>query len=706
MKNRLLLLLRTSLFILMVLMLSTNCRKDDASSNDGVVAVFDTVLSNTGVLAKVNYQDKITIEIPAGTIPSGTKLTIKTLAEGYLSESSMLDVGAGFDVSLSSGSTFDQPLKITMPYEKDPSLPVFLQHKYMIGYYDENIKAWKAFKYPEVDTANRKVSILTNHLTKLGRISAKRALGYDSWASSPHFYVYWKESGIPSRSEYHSPNGFDDLLDPPYISDILYYLERGWDYFKSKDYPLTSGKIDVYIHNIGGSGSEGEYTPGFSLQGAININERIPADKGLTLQQQLPKTCVHEFMHYCQDFYYVYSVGKVTRWWWEATAPQADRMVFPASSPYEADMFAMNYINDNLGKSWDEFGTGDESFYGASGFFSYLAYYKSGTRIDLHKLVKESGEGISYYRTFLDTYLRSIGCSGIGEEYRNYLRWVYESTGPISLPEQEPSTTTTIPYAYCFFANGDMKTRNFKSNVDYLSLRMIKFMGNDTASRSFRIKNNSKDSEIECYVYLVCRTVGEQSRTMVKQLKTGEEYILDLPGSRKYYCDIININTSRDNDLPFDCDVTEVIHANFSGISIGYGISYVMTDQIVGGNYTNIENENFYDVTLDWQGLSGNFHELIGEDEVSGYVRLSSSGDKLESFSIQVKNFYGQPNEYMVGYTMSNVPGSMQGNTFHDLLSLNNALNYVTDKTGYAGPTQGYKLTQINSLQNWYVSIH
>ncbi|NVO19817.1 MAG: hypothetical protein HXX13_08955 [Bacteroidetes bacterium] len=706
-------ILRTHIFNLLLLFILvsnllclTSCRKDKDASDEGVVAVFDTILSNTGSPVKVNYKDQIIVEIPAGSFPSGTKLTIKTIASGYLADNTTYDAESVFDVSLSSGSNFDPPLKITMPYQRDMQLPSFLQNKYMVGFYDENLRSWKPLKYSVVDSTKLTVSANTNHLTKLGRLSPKRAYGYDNFASSSHFYIYWAESKVPSISEYHSPNGFDFLQDPPYISDILFYLEASWDYFKSKDYPLTEGKIDVYIHNIGGSGSEGEFSPGWSLQGAININERIPADKGLTLQQQLPKTCAHEFMHYCQDYYYVWSVGKITMWWWEATASLADRLVFPLESPYEAEISANNFLTENITKSWDVFGPGDQSFYGSSGFLAYLAYYKPGNKIDINKVVKDGGEGALNFSTFLENYLLSIGCQKVGQEYRDYLKWVYENAGPIKLALATPTSTGTLPYASSFFAKGDMKTQNFKANVDYLSLRMIKFMGQDTASRKFKIKNNSESTDLECYVYLVCRKNGSESRILKKALNRNEEYVLDLTGQKEYYCDVIFINTSKDYAASYDCDITEVINVNYASISIGYGISYIMTNQSLNSSYTNVENENFYKLHLNWSGLSGNFYDLVGEDEVSGYVKISSTGDKVESFNIQVKNFYGQSNEYMVGYGMANMPGTMDDFAFHVNLSMGSELSYLTTKTGYAGPTQGYQLTDITALANWYLTLH
>lgn len=684
----------------------TNCRKDNESSDEGVIAVFDTVLSNTGGTVTVNYKDQIMIEIPAGSVPSGTKLTIKTIAAGYLADNMTYDAESVFDVSMSSGSSFDPALKITMPYQRDLQLPSFLQHKFMVGYYDENLRSWKPLKNSMVDTVNRTVTAHTNHLTKLGKLSPKRAYGYDNFASSSHFYIYWAENKVPSISEYHSPNGFDFLQDPPYISDILFYLEASWGHFKSKDYPLTDGKIDVYVHNIGGSGAEGEFSPGWSLQGAININERIPTDKGLTLQQQLPKTCAHEFMHYCQDFYYVYAAGNITMWWWEATASLADRLVFPLESPYEAEIAANNFLTENINKSWDEFGTGDQSFYGSSGFLAYLAYYTPGNKIDIHKVVKEGGEGALNFSTYLEKYIQSIGYSKLGQEYRNYLKWVYENTGTVKLPLAPPTSSSILPYASSYFAKGDMKTQNFKANVDYMSLRMIKFMGQDTASRKFKIKNNTESADIECYVYLVCKKLGSESRTLKKTLNRNEEYVLDLPGQKEYYCDVIFINTSKDYDASYDCDITEVINVNYSSVSIGYGITYVMKDQLLNTSYTNIENESFYKLHMSWSGLSGNFYALKGEDEISGYVKISSSGDKVESFSIQVKNFFGQSNEYMVSYGMANMPGSMEDFAFHVNLPSGTELGYLTSKSGYAGPTQGYQLTDITSLSNWYLTLH
>jgi hypothetical protein len=192
----------------------------------------------------------------------------------------------------------------------------------------------------------------------------------------------------------------------------------------------------------------------------------------------------------------------------------------------------------------------------------------------------------------------------------------------------------------------------------------------------------------------------------MKTLNRNEEYVIDLPGQKQYYCDVVFINTTKDDNLTYNCDITEVINVHYTSISLGYGITYIMTNQTLNSSYTNVEYENFEKMHMDWSGLSGSFYSLKGGDEVSGNVRISSTGDKVESFNIQVKGLYGQYNEYMVGYGMANMPGTMNDFSFHVNLSTGTELGYLTTKTGYAGPTQGYQLTDITGLANWYLTLH
>ena len=76
------------------------------------------------------------------------------------------------------------------------------------------------------------------------------------------------------------------------------------------------------------------------------VNQNIEASNDMSQEEVVKVTCAHEFLHYVQDYYFMqFGAGNLTKWWLEATAVQADRIVWPNKSKFEAISYTHGQID-------------------------------------------------------------------------------------------------------------------------------------------------------------------------------------------------------------------------------------------------------------------------------------------------------------------------------------------------------------------------
>ncbi|MDP3443872.1 MAG: hypothetical protein Q8T08_13515, partial [Ignavibacteria bacterium] len=426
MSEKLMMIIKRTLFVaIMVVALIMCTKKDNPVEPDETKPpgsnLVDTTINNVSGEVKITVPAKVSIVIPAGVIPAGTKLTVQELSIASLPTDKNMDFNSAYEVKLSSGTSFNKDLTISINYNSQKLNTGKLKYKLGAAYYNDETKKWIAYKNVAIDSVKGTVTFKTNHLTKLSVWNVNRTVfGYTDYLESQNFTVYWREGAVPNNTSYDSPNKSSYTgTDPHYVRDVLKFLDDGYAKYKSLNLTLPSGRTNVFVTNITEDGETGLIT------GSITISQNIQFEtkQGETQSKSLKKACVHELMHIVQDYYYTTNfTGGINRWWMEATATLSDRIVYPNEPPFESEMYAKD--NLRLHRAWDDCGD-DPSWYIAGGFLTYLNYYRPGGKVSVVNLIKEGGEiknGITY-RNMLNNHLIYNIHSTIYKEYHDYLLW-------------------------------------------------------------------------------------------------------------------------------------------------------------------------------------------------------------------------------------------------------------------------------------------
>lgn len=301
---------------------------------------------------------------------------------------------------------------------------------------------------------------------------------------------------------------------------------------------MPTGKTKVFVTNITDDGQTG------LLTGNIYISQNISFDQnqGETQPKALMKACVHELMHIVQDYYYTtnFTFGAY-RWWMEATATLADRLVFPNNPPFESEMYVTSKTL-NLHKSWDDCNS-DPEWYLAGGFLTYLCYYRSGTKASLADLVKECGEiknGI-FIRDAVNNYLTKNFRTTINQEYHNYIYW-YLTNNKFGYYSNFTDDRTPFTDYITINSTDETKESNY-SNIPILGGRVIRLVS--TSSKDEKVKINFKtQNNVRAYYYLNTQKNGVNSKTFIKEISNIDSFEVDLIKDPKTWVEIYVINES------------------------------------------------------------------------------------------------------------------------------------------------------------------
>lgn len=490
--------------------------------------------------ATISIPNVIEMIIPQGAFDGAATITITPLSAATLPFSSDFELIETFDITSSSGRTFARNLEINIKY--DPKKGKNGARLNGAAWYNEDVKKWVRFSDVIVDTVRSEIRIKTNHLCKLGRLSYTGKFGYTDWSSSLHFYYYWSEPGILTNDNYDSPYRAANVgNDPWYIQDIQHYMEEAWTAYKKANLYLPDGKINVYITNLP-SGSDGET----SYLGCIYINQNILSSKYATTAEYLPMACAHELLHYSQDYYYMLLFTEYTiKWWLEATAVQADRLVWPSNKKFEVIDYGQNLYN-NLSLSWDNC-NGDPEYYVAGSFLSYLITYRPGARLNLSDIVMDGGKAtdISYMRTILDNSIKSkLSSSGIGEEFANFIKWVIDGKSDIKLATSSPTPTPQRPNFYnsIFTAKDQKQTHNV--TVPHLATAFFKALNKTNEKQTMIAKVDSKSDQI---VTLAYKMNSNGASSFIKELNAKDSILIDLADVNEWV-EIVGINKNKDSE--------------------------------------------------------------------------------------------------------------------------------------------------------------
>jgi hypothetical protein len=542
----------TWIIVLSALILLNGCHDDNPVNLSDLISsvpnavLMDTLLVSNNRDVSVTVNQKISITIPAGTVQNGSRLTIMEVAPSNIPQDSENEYYEVFDVKINTAATFSNPLRMTIQYNPLKVPNGKFKSSIGVSYYSETLQRWILFNNCTIDTNRHSITFETTHLTKLGRFGWRNLEGYTDYSSSSHFYVYWKGGDVPSNTEYISPyHSVNVGTDPDYIQDMLYFLETSYTAFKNT-HKLTvpTKKVDVYVKDLGSDDGNS------SFFGYLNINQRVG---GVTrtdpMDQALAKVCAHEFLHYIQDYYYVlFAVGNYTKWWLEATATQADRMVWPNTLPsYEAVQYASGNVESMCHKSWDDCNA-DPDYYIAGGFLTYLSTYTSSPHVKIADLIKLGGSNtdLSYMRTIIDQQLQTIGISGgIQSEFNNYIKWCYEGTGPIKMNKSPILKSTNLPWVTPVILTASENSAVTSKTLPYLSARMIKIRNDDTTKNNVIVKAEAVHEDDLLWIY---KCTGS-TRTDIGQLIEGDSLSVGLVKSEWLDCLVVNGSKDEGHDV-------------------------------------------------------------------------------------------------------------------------------------------------------------
>lgn len=474
---------------------------------EGTIILETTVNPSTDKVT-VSIPNKISIEIPQGVVPDGTKLTISEIDPSYWSDDKDYVIHQVYEVKIGTIKKFSPPLKITIQYDSTKIPPGKFKYAINGAFLDEANRKWRMFTNTTIDSIRYTVTIETNHLTKLC-ILGYRSLwsGYTDYYQTEHFNFYWKEGDISSNTEYNSPNKseYDQAkrTEPHYVLDVAKWAEYCMTRYESEKLTTWYFRANVFFTNVvddKGNSAAGEMTWEW-----LNINKKADKDP-----EDIKSTIAHEILHLIQDYYYFTMFPQVRgttinpiRWWMEATATQADRIVWPTGkAKYEAESAESNTINENIDKSWDNC-YNDPGWYVAGGFLTYLSVYTPERKASIPEMIKRVGDAtdVSYIRTIIDNYLKTDLSleKGIAHEYYDYLMAAYLKKHPIRMTNVVVSPALKSwpsPYDGCRIKSSTDKF-TFKQSLPYMSAKI------------FRVYNYTTGNDVIQEVKINMKTVPE-----------------------------------------------------------------------------------------------------------------------------------------------------------------------------------------------------
>lgn len=588
MKKRLNLSVNLLLSIVLLLFFVISCIKDDdqiTSDEDGSnldygEVLIDTVLDASFSDITVSIEQGVTVSIPQGITTETFHLTIQEI-EIPPNVPEELHILMAYDIELSFADEFDD--YITIRYDIDPQHYEEKQESdFAMGFYHESEEKWHVFPDYEINLQQGYIECRTNHLTVVSYYEFVSSGGYTRKFQGDDVTVWYHHSlGAPlSNTLYQDgrgdmpwdlPEGHEDHSTPLYVQDVAHYIAEARDVLKvdPNNLLVSNGNINVYIKDL--DGSDGEYG---SVSGAIYLNNSMELPKnisGVTLQDQLKATCAHELMHLIQDNYYVMNVSTVGLWWKEATATQADRMVWGNDLSYsESEIYSIDYkpaLLTTLSKSWDDCNY-DPNWYLAGCFLQYMSNYREGDKLNIANSVKLGGMNtdLSLYRQILNNQINSEISSNIGNEYRDYVMYLFTEGNAKFTAISDPENNGFIEV----IDNSDLTESETMSedndsvfvsvSVPYLATKVISIL--NVEDEPMQITYECQDIGGGAEAYLCDYDISTGNVTLVERLYEEDEGSIQL-GARVlghkgvFFVLLINPNLASNGEASFSFKIEE-----------------------------------------------------------------------------------------------------------------------------------------------------
>ncbi len=435
--------------------------------------LLDSVVNVDKELIKVKT-DSIEITVPKGIHEGDFRLTVVKLDNPPAGPDGV-KLSSVYDVTVSFGNVFDIPMLIkfrNLPKNIDPKKI----DNYKGAYYDDMNRKWVKFNNSFVSLKDSTFNILTNHLTKLSWWIYEDAFlyGYNyylqgervnvmyTWAkdseNDKNFIKY--ESKVqdkprPWRSTNTNPEADGN---PVMIQDIAANLDYIIKRFEALGLETPFLRFNVYVTNLDDEFASIGTAGYLSMRGYFKFNIKKAAN---TNEEEMRKTLAHEYMHYTQDYYMTVLLDNY--FFQEVHAPLADRLVWPEKkdleNPENEALLRDSYnsragsivsfdtgeysIFDLLSESWDHDATLPVveklslALYSleanlSGSFLHYMRSYRTGTKLDIVKLLKEHGwiNSVSNWtwRAYLNSQTEAQFNTSLGDEFDDYVRFLLEGS--------------------------------------------------------------------------------------------------------------------------------------------------------------------------------------------------------------------------------------------------------------------------------------
>ncbi|MDO9154139.1 MAG: C10 family peptidase, partial [Paludibacter sp.] len=454
-------------------LLETNCNPQYSDTIKVIPwgkIICDTLI-NVAKSDKTIRVDSIEVTIPKGTSTSNLKLTVIKSTQKYTYPDSLKFMSPVYDVSVSSGSTFDNPIIIKFKNLNKKNFSLMDIEKYKPAYFDEQLNEWVFYDNANINFKDSSLTFSTYHLTKLAWFELAHA-GYthiftndrvnviyksgDGFNETMWLYEYDKlASGSfkPWESADYDP---DKGGTPFMIRDIAALTKQVIDKFQQEGISTPSLRFNVYVTNLG-KGAAGATDAGSFLagRGYIYIDPNVvvgsQGDKPTykNVNDYLKSTIAHEYMHFTQDYYMTVLLSNYT--WMEATAPLADRIVWgenaltlcepeyllteakmsTATEKSIFDILSMPWYNSYnipiVSKVAAGIGSKSGEYNLSSLFLHYMRTYREGNKLNPVDLLKETSY-LESWVGYLNSFIKSKLNSDVGSEFENYVKFLFEGS--------------------------------------------------------------------------------------------------------------------------------------------------------------------------------------------------------------------------------------------------------------------------------------
>jgi Leucine-rich repeat (LRR) protein len=414
--------------------------------------------------------DSIDITLPMGLSDGEIQLSVIQTDVETVMPDSVIAYSPIYEVSIGKAITLEKPLIIRFKNLYKASFDAANIENFRPAYYDEIKQEWVFYEESSIDFKDTTLTFMTDHLTKLRWFEIAHP-GYTHRFTNELVNVYYNsEAGYMNTINIlYDPKAKNDPYpwyehntDPdndgtPYmVQDIAHYTKQIIEAFKGKGLSTPRLRFNVYLKSLGSAAGMTDAGTFLAGRGYIYIDPTMATvmkDEIKGKREYLKSVLAHEYMHFTQDYYM--TVLLTNYFWMEATAPLADRIVWPEKADLEVPepeqllsealtgTTEENSIFDILEKPWYNnwnipvasklVGRGYTTDMNlASLFLHYMRSYRPGKKLDPVELLKQTPytqTWTGYLNDFIKTNLADgDAATDLGTEYDRYVRFLYEGS--------------------------------------------------------------------------------------------------------------------------------------------------------------------------------------------------------------------------------------------------------------------------------------